>query len=66
MRAALARRGDDAGLERVLELDARWRELTQELEGVQAELNEASRGRTGPPTRSPETSSQRRTCAAEM
>ena len=50
MRAALARRGDEAGLERVLELDARWRELTQELEQVQAELNEASRGRTGPPT----------------
>ncbi len=50
MRAALARRGDEAGLERVLELDARWRELTQELEHVQAELNEASRGRTGPPT----------------
>ena len=50
MRARLARRGDEAGLERVLELDARWRELTQELERVQAELNEASRGRTGPPT----------------
>jgi seryl-tRNA synthetase len=50
VRAALARRGDEAGLARVLELDARWRELTQELEGVQAELNEASRGRTGPPT----------------
>jgi seryl-tRNA synthetase len=50
VRAALARRGDDAGLERVLELDARWRELTQELEQVQAELNEASRGRTGPPS----------------
>ena len=47
MRAALARRGDDAGLEPVLDLDARWRELTQELEAVQAELNEASRGRTG-------------------
>jgi seryl-tRNA synthetase len=50
VRAALARRGDEAGLDRVLELDARWRELTQELEQVQAELNEASRGRTGPPT----------------
>jgi seryl-tRNA synthetase len=50
VRAALARRGDEAGIERVLELDARWRELTQELEQVQAELNEASRGRTGPPT----------------
>ena len=50
MRTALSRRGDEAGLERVLELDARWRELTLELEQVQAELNEASRGRTGPPT----------------
>jgi seryl-tRNA synthetase len=50
VRAALARRGDEAGLDRVLELDARWRELTRELEQVQAELNEASRGRTGPPT----------------
>jgi len=50
VRAALARRGDEAGIERVLELDARWRELTQELEQLQAELNEASRGRTGPPT----------------
>ena len=50
MRAALARRGDEAGIERVLELDARWRELTLELEQVQGELNEASRGRTGPPT----------------
>jgi seryl-tRNA synthetase len=34
----------------VLELDERWRELTAELESVQAQLNEASRGRTGPPT----------------
>ena len=50
MRTALARRGDEGGLDRVLELDARWRELTQQLEQVQAELNEASRGRTGPPT----------------
>jgi seryl-tRNA synthetase len=50
VRGALSRRGDEAGLERVLELDARWRELTQQLEQVQAELNEASRGRTGPPT----------------
>jgi seryl-tRNA synthetase len=50
VRAALARRGDEAGIERVLELDARWRELTHDLEQVQAELNEASRGRTGPPT----------------
>jgi seryl-tRNA synthetase len=50
VRTALSRRGDEAGLERVLELDARWRELTLELERVQAERNEASRGRTGPPT----------------
>jgi seryl-tRNA synthetase len=50
VRAALARRGDEAGIERVLELDARWRELTHDLEQLQAELNEASRGRTGPPT----------------
>jgi len=50
VRAALTRRGAQAGLERVLELDARWRELTQELEQIQAEVNAASRGRTGPPS----------------
>jgi seryl-tRNA synthetase len=50
VRAALARRGAEGELARVLELDARWRELTQELEGVQAEVNAASRGRTGPPS----------------
>ncbi len=50
MRAALARRGAQDGLERVLELDARWRELTQELEQVQAAVNTASRGRKGPPS----------------
>jgi seryl-tRNA synthetase len=51
VRAALARRGAEAGLDRVLELDGRWRELTQELEQVQAEINAASRGRKGPPSR---------------
>ena len=41
-RAALARRGDDAALDRVLELDARRRELLPELEGLQATQNRAS------------------------
>ncbi len=52
MRAALARRGSDAvaGLDRVLELDARWRAIRTELEELQAEQNRASRGRRGPPT----------------
>jgi seryl-tRNA synthetase len=52
VRAALARRGSDAvaGLDRVLELDARWRALRTELEELQAEQNRASRGRRGPPT----------------
>jgi seryl-tRNA synthetase len=39
-----------AGLERVLELDARWRAIRTELEELQAEQNRASRGRRGPPT----------------
>jgi seryl-tRNA synthetase len=34
----------------VLEIDARWRELTQELEQVQGEINAASRWRRGPPS----------------
>jgi seryl-tRNA synthetase len=34
----------------VLELDARWRALTAELEELRAEQNRASRGRKGPPT----------------
>jgi len=50
VRAALARRGAQDGLERALHLDARWLELTQELEHIQAEVNAASRGRTGPPS----------------
>jgi seryl-tRNA synthetase len=52
VRAALARRGPDsaAGIDRVLELDERWRARTSEAEEVQAELNRQSRGRKGPPT----------------
>ncbi|HEY2162196.1 MAG TPA: serine--tRNA ligase [Solirubrobacteraceae bacterium] len=52
VRAALARRGaeDVATLDRVLELDARWRAIRTELEELQAEQNRASRGRKGPPT----------------
>ena len=52
MRAALARRGIDAAtaVDRVLELDQRWREIRTALEELQAEQNRASRGRRGPPT----------------
>jgi seryl-tRNA synthetase len=52
VRAALARRGQDAvaTLERVIELDARWRATRTELEELQAQQNRASRGRKGPPT----------------
>jgi seryl-tRNA synthetase len=52
VRAALARRGPDAAakIDELLALDARWRELTTELETLQAEQNEASRGRRGAPT----------------
>ena len=44
MRAALARRGEQAaaGLERVIELDRRRRELLPELEGLRAEQNAAN------------------------
>ena len=47
VRAALARRGDVAAdaIERVLELDERWRGLTTELEELRAEQNRASKGR---------------------
>lgn len=41
-RAALARRGDDAGLDRVLELDARRRAILPDLEGLRAEQNAAN------------------------
>ncbi len=49
---ALARRGPETvtTLNRVLELDDRWRAIRTELEEIQAEQNRASRGRTGPPT----------------
>jgi seryl-tRNA synthetase len=52
VRAALARRGPLYGpmIDRVLELDQRWRELTAELEEVRAEQNRLSRGRTSAPT----------------
>jgi seryl-tRNA synthetase len=52
VRAALARRGPEAvaTLDRVLELDERWRAVRTELEEIQAEQNRASRGRKGPPT----------------
>ena len=52
MRTALARRGSDAAaaVDRVLELDQRWREIRTALEELQAEQNRASRGRKGPPT----------------
>jgi len=52
VRAALARRGDDAvgALAQVVELDERWRAIRTELESLQAEQNKASRGRQGPPT----------------
>ncbi len=52
MRTALARRGPEvaAAVDRVLELDERWRVLTAELESVRSEQNRASRGRTGAPT----------------
>jgi seryl-tRNA synthetase len=39
-----------ATLDRVLELDDRWRAIRTELEELQAEQNRASRGRRGPPT----------------
>jgi seryl-tRNA synthetase len=52
VRAALARRGSTAadGVDRVLELDHRWREIRTALEELKAEQNKASRGRKGPPT----------------
>ncbi|HEY2637317.1 MAG TPA: serine--tRNA ligase [Solirubrobacteraceae bacterium] len=52
VRAALARRRPAAadGVDRVLELDQRWREIRTALEELKAEQNKASRGRKGPPT----------------
>ncbi len=42
VRAALARRGDDGGLDRVLELDERRREILPELEALRGEQNAAN------------------------
>jgi seryl-tRNA synthetase len=52
VRSALARRGDvaDDAIDRVLELDGRWRGLTTELEELRAEQNRSSKGRRGAPT----------------
>ncbi|MBV8711037.1 MAG: serine--tRNA ligase, partial [Solirubrobacterales bacterium] len=52
VRAALARRGAGTAVavDRVLELDQRWREIRTALEELKAEQNRASRGRKGPPT----------------
>jgi seryl-tRNA synthetase len=52
VRAALARRSPDLGaaVDRVLELDERWRSLTAALEELRAEQNRASKGRKGAPT----------------
>jgi seryl-tRNA synthetase len=50
--ASLARRDPAlaATIDRVLELDREWRAIRTELEALQAEQNQASRGRKGPPT----------------
>ena len=52
VRAALARRDTAAAeaVDRVLELDERWRALTTELETLRAEQNQASRGLKGAPS----------------
>jgi seryl-tRNA synthetase len=52
VRSALARRGPEHGekIDRLLELDARWRQATQALEEQKAELNAASRGLRGAPS----------------
>jgi seryl-tRNA synthetase len=52
VRRALARRGREAAesVDRVLELDARWRAVTADLEALRAEQNRASKGRKGAPT----------------
>jgi seryl-tRNA synthetase len=44
VRAALARRGDDGGLDTVLALDARRRELLPQVEALRAEQNDANSG----------------------
>jgi seryl-tRNA synthetase len=52
VRTALARRGDvdDAAIDRLLAADERWRELTTQLETLQAEQNETTRSLRGAPT----------------
>jgi seryl-tRNA synthetase len=52
VRAALARRGPGVGdqIDRLLELDARWRALTTELEQFRAEQNQAGKSLRGAPT----------------
>jgi seryl-tRNA synthetase len=52
VRQALARRGPQEAekVDRLLELDQRWRALTAELEELRAEQNRASRNRRGAPT----------------
>ena len=52
VRAALARRGPEAaaGVDRVLDLDERWRAVTTELETLRAEQNQAQKGLRGAPS----------------
>jgi seryl-tRNA synthetase len=52
VRAALSRRGTEAAnaVDRVLELDERWRALTTELETLRSEQNRASKALRGAPT----------------
>jgi seryl-tRNA synthetase len=52
VRAALARRSADAAadVDRVLELDERWRSVTTELEQVRSEQNAAGKSLRGAPT----------------
>jgi seryl-tRNA synthetase len=52
VRAALTRRGPDAAgaVDRVLELDERWRAVTIELEQVRSEQNAAGKSLRGAPT----------------
>src|ERR1700760_4730814 len=52
VRAALARRGADAAgaIDRVLELDERWRTATTELEQLRSEQNAASKSLRGAPS----------------
>jgi len=52
VRASLARRNDgsEARLDEALDLDTQWRQATAAAEEARAELNAASKGRTGAPT----------------